>query len=128
MAEALSVDLRLRVVEAIEGGMSRRRAAAHFRVGVSSAIRWAAQAEATGDLQPKPQGGDRRSKAIEAEAETIVSLVAETPDATLAEIQAALAEKGSRFSVSAIWRFFSRRKITLKKSRRTRPSRKDRTF
>ena len=128
MAEALSIDLRLRVVEAIKGGMSRRRAAAHFRVGVSSAIRWAAQAEATGDLRPKPQGGDRRSKAIEAEAETIVSLVAETPDATLAEIQAALAEKGHRFSVSAIWRFFSRRKITLKKSPRTRPSRKDRTF
>ena len=38
MAEPLSIDLRKRVVEAIKGGMSRRRAAAHFQIGVSSAI------------------------------------------------------------------------------------------
>ena len=30
MAEPLSIDLRERVVAAIEGGMSRRQAAAHF--------------------------------------------------------------------------------------------------
>jgi transposase len=35
MAGSLSVDLRERVVAAIEGGMSRRQAAVHFRVGVS---------------------------------------------------------------------------------------------
>ena len=67
MAEPLSIDLRERVVAAVKGGMSRRRAAAHFRVGVSSAIRWAAQVETTGDLSPKPHGrrssigGDRGS-------------------------------------------------------------------
>ena len=127
MAEPLSVDLRRRVVDAVRSGMSRRQAAAQFRVGVSSAIRWTSQAEASGDLAPKPMGGDRRSAAIEAQAETILSLVAATPDSTLAELQAALAEKGHRFSVSAIWHFFQRRKITLKKSRRTRPSRKGRT-
>jgi transposase len=124
MAEPLSVDLRQRVVAAIKSGMSRRRAAAHFRVGVSSAIRWAAQAEKVGDLSPKPQGGDRRSAAIEAQAETILSLLAATPDITLMELQTGLAEKGHRFSISTIWRFFARRKITLKKSRRTRPSRR----
>jgi transposase len=128
MAEPLSIDLRKRVVAAIKGGMSRRGAAAHFQVGVSSAIRWAAQVEKSGDLSPKPQGGDRRSAAIETQADTILSLVAATPDITLMELQAALVEKGHRFSVSTIWRFFDRRKITLKKSRRTRPSRKGRTF
>ena len=127
MAEPLSVDLRKRVVAAVKNGMSRRRAAAKFQVGVSSAIRWTAQACASGDLAPKAMGGDRRSAAIEAQAGTILSLVAATPDSTLAELQAALAEKGHRFSVSAIWRFFARRRITLKKSPRTRPSRKDRT-
>ncbi len=64
MAEPLSLDLRERVVAAVKGGMSRRRAAAHFRVGVSSAIRWVSQAEVGGDLCPKPMGGDRRSAAI----------------------------------------------------------------
>jgi transposase len=126
MAEPLSIDLRKRVVEAIKGGMSRRRAAAHFQVGVSSAVRWAAQSEKTGDLAPRPLGGDRRSAAVEAQADTILSLLAETPDSTLMELQAGLAEKGHRFSVSAIWRFFARRRITLKKSRRTRPNRKGR--
>ena len=48
MAEPLSIDLRKRVVAAIKGGMSRRGAAAHFQVGVSSAIRWAAQVEKSG--------------------------------------------------------------------------------
>ena len=61
--------LRFRVVSAVKGGMLRRQAAAHFRVGVSSAIRWVAQAETTGDLRPKPMGGDRRSTAIEAQAD-----------------------------------------------------------
>lgn len=60
-------------------------------------------------------GGDRRSAAIEAQAETILSLLAEQPDTTLAEFQNALADKGHRFSVSAIWRFFDRRQISLKK-------------
>ena len=127
MAEPLSVDLRKRVVAAIRGGMSRRRAAAHFRIGVSSAIRFAAQSEASGDLRPKPMGGDRRSAAIEAHADTILSLLAEKSDRTLAEFQAGLAETGHRFSVSTIWRFFARRGVTLKKSRRTLPSRTGRT-
>ena len=67
MAEPLSIDLRKRVVDAVNGGMSRRQAAAHFKVGASSAIRWVAQSLATGDVTPKRQGGDRRSMAIEAE-------------------------------------------------------------
>jgi len=65
MAEALSIDLRKRVVDAVTGGMSRRQAAAHFKVGVSSAIRWVAQGLATGDLAPKRRaeiGGRRRSR------------------------------------------------------------------
>ena len=65
--EPLSTDLRKRVVDAVNGGMSRRQAAAHFKVGASSAIRWVAQSLATGDVTPKRQGGDRRSMAIEAQ-------------------------------------------------------------
>jgi transposase len=123
MAEPLSTDLRERVVAAVKGGMSRRQAAGHFRVGVSSAIRWVARADVTGDVRPKPMGGDHRSGAIEAQADTILSLLAERPDTTLVEYQEALAKAGHRFSVSTIWRFFDRRQLTLKKRPRTRPSR-----
>ncbi len=40
MASALSVDLRERVVAAIEAGVSRREAARRFAVSPASAVRW----------------------------------------------------------------------------------------
>ena len=40
MGKSLSDDLRVRVVEAVEAGASRRQAAARFGVSVSSSIRW----------------------------------------------------------------------------------------
>jgi transposase len=128
MAEPLSIHLRERVVAAIEGGMSRRQAAAHFRVGVSSAIRWMAQAQNTGDVRPKPMGGDHRSAPIEAQAQFLLSMREERSDATLREYQAALAERGLTIGVSSISRFFARHGITLKKRPRMRPSRIAPTF
>ena len=60
MAQSLSVDLRRRVVAAVEAGMSRRQAAARFGVGVSSAIRWVSQSRLT-DPVTKPRSGLDRS-------------------------------------------------------------------
>ena len=128
MAEPLSIHLRERVVAAIEGGMSRRQAAAHFRVGVSSAIRWMAQAQNTGDVRPKPMGGDHRLGPIEAQAQFLLSMREERSDATLREYQAALSERGLMIGVSSISRFFARHGITLKKRPRMRPSRIAPTF
>ena len=42
MTRPLSIDLRERQVSAVEGGMSRRSAAARFGVAVSTAIKWSA--------------------------------------------------------------------------------------
>jgi transposase len=123
MAKALSMDLRERVLAAVDGGVSRRAAARRFGVGASSAIRWCAQEQATGGVSPKAQGGDRRSARIEAQAPVILAIIAETPDITLEELRALLAERGERFGVTSIWRFFDRRKITLKKRPRMPPSR-----
>ena len=123
MARALSVDLRQRVVEAIARGLSRRQAAKHFGVSAASAVRWAAQAKTSGDLTPQKQGGDRRSARIEAEADFILGEVENKEDITLAELQAKLAERGMRFGIGTLWRFFHRRRITVKKRRRTLPSR-----
>lgn len=127
MSKALSVDLRERVIAAIDGGMSCRGAAARFGVSAASAIRWRALERRQGDVRPGPLGGDRRSGRIEAQADVILGLIEERPDITLAEIEAALAERGVAVSGSSIWRFFERRGITLKKSRRTRTSRADPT-
>jgi len=59
-SKALSPDLRERAVVVIDGGLSRREAAARFGVSISSAIRWHALARRTGTAIPRRQGGDRR--------------------------------------------------------------------
>jgi transposase len=128
MARYLSEDLRVRVIEAVRTGASRRQAAARFGVSVSSAIRWVAEWHASGRTAPRVQGGDRRSDRIEAEAGFLLARVAETPDVTLAELrEALLRERGVGVAVSTLWRFFDRRRITLKKRRRMPPSRSART-
>lgn len=86
MTKALSVDLRERVVAVIDGGLSRRQAAARFGVSVSSAIRWHALARQTGTAMPRQQGGDRRSGRVEAHGDVILAAVAKQPDITLAEL------------------------------------------
>ena len=40
MPKSYSGDLRERVIEAVEGGASRREAAERFEVSVSSAVKW----------------------------------------------------------------------------------------
>ena len=40
MAKTLSEDLRVRVIAAVEDGLSRHAAAARFGIGVASAVRW----------------------------------------------------------------------------------------
>jgi transposase len=118
MTKPLSPDLRLRVVGAIDAGMSRRAAADRFGVAPSVAVKLHELWRRTGSVEPRPQGGDRRSKRIEAHAETILALVSETPDITLVEIAERLErDHGECFVPSVVHRFFARRGITFKKNR-----------
>jgi transposase len=111
----LSVDLRERVVAAIAAGASCRAAAERFGVGASSAIRWWALQRQAGSVAPGPLGGDRRSGRIEGHASLILGLLERTPDVTLSELRAELADAGVPVSIASLWRFFARRRITLKK-------------
>ena len=119
MARCLSVDLRERVVAAVDGGMSRRAAAERFGVSAASAVRWTARKRTSGTVRPAPQGGDTRSRRIEAHAAVIEDAVAAQPDVTLEELRAVLAEHGVAVAASTLCRFFARHGITRKKSRRT---------
>src|SRR4051812_20902601 len=122
MPKALSFDLRSRVLATIDEGLSCRQAATRFGVSASSAIRWQGMRREGGDARPKPQGGDRLSRRTEAHAELIHAALAEVPDITLPELKARLAEKGAQVSVSALWRFCRRHRITRKKRRHMPPS------
>jgi transposase len=81
MGQALSDDLRIRVLKASASGMSARQAAARFGVGISKAIRWIARAK-EGELTPRPQGW-RRPSVVDAHEKFVVALIADRKDVTL---------------------------------------------
>ena len=126
MPSALSVDLRERVVAAIEAGASRRHAAKRFGVGAASAIRWYERYRQDGQVAPKPMGGDRNSQRLEAQSALILQINEEHPQSFLREFRDALSERGVRASTSSLSRFFARHGITRKKGLSTRPSRSGR--
>jgi transposase len=119
MTKPLSLDLRRRIIRAVEEeGMSRRAAAARFGVAPSTAVELMRQWKATGNCQARRQGGDRRSARIEAHSAQLLALVKAEPDLTLEEIAGHLLEvHGERFVPSVVWRFFDRHAITFKKNR-----------
>lgn len=115
MAQPLSMDLRSRLLTAVDGGMSCRAAAARFGVAPSTAIRWQAQRRTTGEVAPKPQGGDMRSRRVEQRADDILGIWEARKDISLVELRLALAEMGLAVSVAGLHRFFARRGMTRKK-------------
>ncbi len=118
MTKPLSIDIRERVISAVDGGMSRRSAATRFGIAASTAIKWVAQWRRTGHVRPRPQGGNKRSQPIEAHAGEILTLVKQTPDITLGEIAGHLdAAHGLKVAQSTVWRLLDRRDMTFKKNR-----------
>jgi transposase len=117
MGKPLSMDLRTRAIAAVDEGSSRRAAAARYGVAPSTVIRWDKERRLTGSFSPKPQGGDMRSRGLEAHADLVHALREETPDITLAELRQTLSERGVAASISSLWRFFRRHGITRKKDR-----------
>jgi len=115
MGKPLSEDLRRRVVDAVLNGRSRRWAASHFGVSVSSAIRWVASVLATGSFSRQAMGGDRRSLRLEAQAETILAAVKACPDITIDELRALLAEQNVVASHGAVWNLLARHGLTVKR-------------
>jgi transposase len=116
ISKALSLDLRSRVLAAIFGGLSSRQAAERFGVSASSAIRWRARQREQGDARPKALGGEHRSGRMEAHAALIGSLVDETPDITLDEFRAALADRAFFGRLRhVVARLSQRHKITREK-------------
>ena len=123
MGQPLSMDLRRRLLAAIDDGMSCRGAAARFGVAPSTAIRWQDRRRTTGSIAPKPQGGDMRSRHVEARREDILALWEARKDISLEELRAGLIELGLHVSVAGLHRFFVRHGMTRKKRRAMRSSR-----
>ena len=102
MGAALSEDLRKRVVSTVEAGASQRQAAHRFGVSLSSAKVWRRQWRQHGHVAAKPQGGDRRSHRIEAQADFLLKQIEQTPDVTLAELQDRLRRHGLSVGIATV--------------------------
>lgn len=115
MARAYSMDLRERVVEAIEGGMSTRQAAAAFSIGIATAGAWARRKRVLGDVHPGRQGKPIGS-VLDAYADFVLAALSENPDTTLDEMVELLREhRGLIIARTAVWKFLNRRGLTHKK-------------
>jgi transposase len=118
MGKTLSEDLRVRVIAAVEGGMSRNAAAERFGIAVATAVRRLRNWRDTGATAAKRKGGDLRSHRIEAYRNVILRAIEAQVDITLSELADLLKrEHGASFAPSTIWRFLDRSGMTLKKNR-----------
>ena len=116
MARPYSQDLRERVVQAVVGGLSRRKAAAVFDVGIATVIEWVRVWRESGRLEAKAMGGDRNSR-LKGERAWLLERIAACPDLTLEEIRAELAARGKIVGYGTVWRFFAAEDISFKKNR-----------
>ena len=118
---AYSLDLRERVVADREAGLGTAEVAAKYRVSPAWVRRLMQRYRATGQLAPKRRTQYRVPR-LAPHLPRLAALIAAQPDATLAELRAAL---GVSVGLSTVWRAVRRLGMTVKKSparRRTRPA------
>jgi transposase len=126
MGRPYSLDLRERVIAAVEeAGMSRRQAAAQFGLGISTVIVWVRRFRQTGSAAPGKMGG-YKPKAIAGEHRTWLLRRTREKDFTLRGLVAEFAERGLKVDYRSVWNFVHAEKLSFKKKRhrqRTRSSR-----
>ena len=115
MVQAISNDLRKRIVKAVDGGLSRNKASKRFDVAVSTVVNLMTHVKETGSIVPKKIGGYCKPELL-AHDKQVRDLVTATPDATLAELVEALGSLGILTSRSALDRHFGRISWSFKKN------------
>jgi transposase len=113
-----SLDLRQRIVDAVEGSIySKRKIAELFGVHESFIYKLLRQRRERGDIAPLPHGGGANPKLTETHLQTLADLVVTNPDATLSELSELLNKKaGIELSISTVCRGLQGLGLSLKKS------------
>ncbi|MCK1540527.1 transposase [Bradyrhizobium sp. 179] len=115
MGKPYSLDLRKRVVAAIEGGMSRNQAAKQFGVAISTAIGWMQRVEETGSVEPGQMGG-HKPKAVSGDHAVWLSQRMKDGDFTIRGLVAELAGRGLKVDYHSVWDFVHAEKLSFKKA------------
>lgn len=127
MAKPLSMDLRKRVVAAVEKeGLSRRQAAARFGAGYATAIAWLKRVRETGSVAPGQMGGHRPKKIAGEHRDWLIQRCREQ-DFTLRGLVAEFAARGLKVDYRSVWEFVHAENLTHKKRRKSPASRIART-
>lgn len=116
MSKPYSMDLRKRVVAAVEKGMSRRQAAAHFGVSYSAAIDWMARLRKTGSIEPRQIGGYKPKTISGAHHDWLVQRCRGAVF-TLRGLVSELAERGVKVDYRSVWEFVHAEGLSHKKRR-----------
>ena len=120
--QTYSQDLRDRVLAA--DTLTAREAAERFGVSVSYVVKARQRLALTGAATPRPQKPCVARKLVHLRG-ALRERVAQVPEATLAEHREWLAEvHGVLAGLTTIWKTLKQLKLTLKKSRSGRPSRR----
>ena len=118
MAKPYSMDLRERVVSAVETGkLSRREAAARFGVAASTAINWVRRLRETGSVAPGQMGGHKPKSIRDENRAWLVARIHDEQDFTLRGLVAELAERGLKVDYRTVWTFVHDEKLSFKKNR-----------
>ena len=115
MPRAYSLDLRERVVSAVEAGASCRAVAERFGVAVSTVVKWSQRYRVTGSVAPSQIGGHRRP-ILEPHRDFIVEQINRTSHLTLHRLKDALAARGVVVSHNTVWEFLRREGLRFKKN------------
>ncbi len=120
---AYSLDLRQRIVDAVEQEVaSKREIAELFGVHESFIYKLLRQQRQRGDLAPLPHGGRAIAVLTADRLLELTALVAASPDATLAELRAAMRKKSRVVvSLSTICRGLQALGLSRKKSPNSPP-------
>ena len=115
MGKPYSMDLRTRVVAAVEGGLSCNEAARRFDLAASTAINWVRRKEETGSVAPGQMGG-HKPRSIRGEHEAWLLERIERGDFTLRGLVAELAERGLKVDYRSVWTFVHEQDHSFKKN------------
>lgn len=99
MSVPLPIELRERIVSAVDDGLTWEEAAELFRVGRATVNRLMRRRRERGSLEPDGHGGGHPYRIAEESLGILRELVAARPDATIAELRAAYGER-TGFEVS----------------------------
>jgi len=120
MAAAYSMDLRARVIEDADAGLSSEELAKRYHVSRAWVDALKQRRRETGSIAPRKQT-KFRGRVLDGQDDRLAALVAAQPDATLSELREALRTSAG---LATIWRAINQLDLTLKTNgarRRTTP-------